>query len=450
MPTLIVRAAPGEREETSPAETLLDATGLTPALETWLLQEPGGRSFTPTQLDPSKAVVQQATLLLRPEPVGGAEPLLANNAHRFRAQAVEQINRALARASGTARPLLQDLEQIAQKRATAIAARVQQLDRQYAQTHERLRRWQNFTSRGADGQSGAVLRWLLGGDERLSLPEAVVLWNDREYQARDRAAAHTAHELHQWLHDMIVDLSTQLTDRLAEVRQAQTAALQALAQLHEPAAVFAPWTLQVSAQVVSAALVERADVDALAVALLQASAAERPEPDLLAQVRVLAAAEAERLLAPLSLVDLIEIEAGAAGSVGGDDPLLLVGQALLEQVGQPSWALARHARPRTETLQVTPDGAPVYHLEGLSSASYGGSHDRLGFVQVQLQVASADLALMHHSDAAFQAALEQRNLYVIDDLACAWEQRTSEVVSEMVAAGHGRGGNGVAEPFPAS
>ncbi len=70
---------------------------------------------------------------------------------------------------------------------------------------------------------------------------------------------------------------------------------------------------------------------------------------------------------------------------------------------------------------MTPDGAPIYSMDGLSSAAYGDTPDRLGFVQVQLGVAKDDLLLLRESEEAFQAALRQRNLYVLDDLALAWE-----------------------------
>jgi hypothetical protein len=56
-------------------------------------------------------------------------------------------------------------------------------------------------------------------------------------------------------------------------------------------------------------------------------------------------------------------------------------------------------------------------MDGLHSAAYGGNLDRLGFVQVQLGVALDDLTLLRDTDESFQAALQQRNLYVLDDLA---------------------------------
>ena len=84
---------------------------------------------------------------------------------------------------------------------------------------------------------------------------------------------------------------------------------------------------------------------------------------------------------------------------------------------------ARGARPRAETLQVTPDGAPLYSLEGLGSAAYGGDQLCLAFIQVQLSVAQEELALLNADEQAFQTALSQRNLYVVPELAEAWEQR---------------------------
>jgi hypothetical protein len=116
-----------------------------------------------------------------------------------------------------------------------------------------------------------------------------------------------------------------------------------------------------------------------------------------------------------------------------EHPLILIGRALLDSVQRPTWQLARSARPRVETLQITPDGTPVYSLDGIGSASYGDGYDRLGFVQVQLGVAKDDLTLLRDGDEALQAALQQRNLFVIEELAQAWEDTHSITAPELAA-----------------
>ena len=212
-----------------------------------------------------------------------------------------------------------------------------------------------------------------------------------------------------------------LDDLLAEARRLRGLAEQQ-ADRQRQAAVYAPWTWQIEPRIAAAALIARAELTPL-VADLLGRQAEDAADGLEGHLRAIVDAEAARLLDGLSIADFADLEAGAAEAAADDDPLILIGRALLDRAQQPTWQVTRGARPRVETLQVTPDGTPVYSLDGLASASYGDGHDRLGFVQVQLGVAKDELTLLRDGDAAFQEALQQRNLFAIEELAQAWEDQ---------------------------
>lgn len=407
--------APGPTSTTAdarPADELLDALGLTSALPEALIQDAAGHTFEPVQLSADRELAEQFAMLIRPEPVGGAEQLIYENRQRIATLAIQRLRRAIATAGTAPRTLVGDTLLAGRELAERLEAARVQADETYGHVQERLHTWQGRLREPGRRLGGTLWRWLVGGDEALSLPEAVALWNRREYLALQRSALQAACTIVAQATDLLGETLAQLDARLAEVRSARASLQREYEQLHRPAAVYGPWTLLLHGQAACAALAARADAGELVADLLGRLAAPG-SASLADAVRELARAAAERTLAPLGLVELLELEAG-------DDPLVPVGQALLDSVQQPTWQLKRGARPRIETIQLTPDGSPLYSLEGLGSAAYGAGQLCLGFVQVQLGVARDDLALIRDDDEAFAAALRQRNLFALDDLAQAW------------------------------
>ena len=418
---LMTRSAPEPDRAAFQAGEVLNGLGITGALPELLLQDASGRSFEPIQLSPDHDLAEQFGLLIRAEPVGGAEQLIFENRQRLAQAAELQLSRVLASVSQAPRSCLSELARAARGRLDRLTERFEQIDLPFRQSQERLQRWQARQSDDDQGAGGTLWRWLFGGGEQISLPEAVALWNKREYQALQRSALLAAIAIASSVVEQLSTMLAQVDARLTEADAALAALRAEQARLEQAAPGVSPWTIGLHTPAIASALAEQSESATLLAELLGrfAKASETP---LAEHARALAAAAAEQQLARLSIAEVIELEA-RAGEGADDDPLVPLGQSLLAQVQEPTWQLARGARPRAETLQVTPDGAPLYSLEGLGSAAYGGDQLCLAFIQVQLSVAQEELALLNADEQAFQTALSQRNLYVVPELAEAWEQR---------------------------
>jgi hypothetical protein len=439
-PPLVIRITPDPAPEESPVRAILDGIGLTSTLPERLARDAAGQPYEPVQIDPHKELVAQLAYLLRREPFGGAEAQIHENGRQFRERALVQINRALAGAPMPTRPLLHELVREARTRKEQLDVRLHEVEAAYTLMQERLHRWQDQIGRRSGSLGGDLWRWLIGGQERLSLPEAAVLWNQREYQALERTACGAAVELAAWLVDIVSDLLIRLDDLLAMARALLAAAALQHERLRVAPPAFAPWTLRIEPRIVGEVLLARAVLDGLTAELLRTQTEASDTAALGDHIKVLARQAAARQLAGLGIVDLIELESSAhsgTSTEGGlalaEDALILIGQDMLEKLQRPTWRLARGARPRVETLQVTSDGAPVYSLDGLASAAYGESRDRIGFVQVQVGVAKDDLALFRDGDETFEAILQQRNLFVLDEMALAWERTHASEATERAA-----------------
>lgn len=426
MNALLPHHAPPPTPAPTPAGELLDAMGLTLTLPERLLHDETGQRFEPPQLQPDRAPVQLLGFLMRREPVGGAELLIQENQRQVHAQLPVQLNRAFGSANVAPRALLQELLTEVRRRKDQLDARYQQHDQTYTRTQARLHTWQQHAANGSGGIGRGLVRLIFGGDARLTLPEVIALWNQREYQALQRMTWAAARDVATACLEIVTDLLNRLDDLLDQAHQYATHLEQSAPPAQRPAAPAGSWSVSIDAEVVTEALAETRHHEGLGGDLLQRLAAMTETETLADHVQELARQEAERCLAPLSIIDLIELEARAGAHAHAADPLVLLGQAHLEALQRPTWQVCRTARPRVETLQITPDGTPIYSLDGLGSAAYGASPDRLGFVQVQFGVALDELTLLRDGDAAFQAALQQRNLYVLEEMARAWTTATSE------------------------
>lgn len=417
---LIVAAPAAPAPAASPGRDLCAALGLTDGLAERLALDGSGRPFTPSALDLADpaAFPAELELLMRPDPVGGFEPLLQANRERLTAEALARVHERLATGAeaGAARALLVDLQQELRRLRARLDEQAAELGRSYEGAHAALRAWQE-----ASGRKPGLLRnlaaWLIGGPEQISVPQAAALFNERERLALGRAAVAAA--------SAVIGRAADETAALLERQEALLRALDAatetararLDDLPAQGAGYGPWSWRGSPTAVAAQLAAGGAADRLAAALLGRLIADGDLERLAEHSAELAAGAADELIAGLSLARCIELEAGA-GESGDLDPLVLVGQRLLAELEErPSWRLRRSSRPRTEVVQVTPDGAPVYQLEGLGTAAYGQGGERIGFVRVDLGVAIEDLQLMHEGDELFRHALEQRNLFLIEELA---------------------------------
>lgn len=421
----------------SPGRELCAAVGLTDDLAERLVLDGAGRPFIATALDLADpaAFPAQIELLMRPDPVGGFEPLLQANRERLIADVLARLHERLAAGAetGAARALLLDVQQELRRLRAQLDEQVAELNRSYEGAHAALRAWQEASGRKA-GLLHNLAAWLIGGPEHISAPQAAALFNERERLALIRAAVAAASAVIGRIADEVAAL---LDRQEALLRALQAAAATVRARLAAPPpepAGYAPWSWRANPAVVADRLADGATADRLAAELLGRLIADGDLSRLAEHSAELAASAAEELITGLSLARCIELEAGADGA-GDFDPLVLVGQRLLSELEErPSWRLRRGCRPRIEVVQVTADGEPVYQLEGLGTAAYGAGGERIGFVRVELGVAIDDLQLMHEGDEAFRRALIQRNLFLIEELAA---QEPSGLVASTAQAQNG-------------
>ena len=408
-----------------PAHELATLLGLTADLATALLRDSAGRLYEPVTLalsDDPRALPEQLALLLRPEPVGGYEPLVQANLARLRDAALALLAQWLA--TGAARTsthaLLDELHRIGQQSLAAQQTAIESTAQALAAVHNPLRAWQSVTNQ----QTGLIkgfITWVVGGPGRLALPQAAGLWNDRERAAARLAAQRAGETL---CARILHEIRTLLERQEAAQRAASHAAARArqdLAALRRPSEQYRPWSWRCDPLIVATQLSAEAQIAPLVATLIGQIATETGAETLAVQAHALIAPEVDRLLASVDISRALELEAQAA-DLQGADPLLSVGRQLLQQLrAQPTWRLARNARARMESVQVTPDGQPLYQLSGLGTAAYGDAIQRMGFVQLELHIALDDLQLMRDGGEGFEELLALRNLFVLDELAEATE-----------------------------
>lgn len=141
--------------------------------------------------------------------------------------------------------------------------------------------------------------------------------------------------------------------------------------------------------------------------------------------------KANALVQSLNVLTAFELEAQQLGVVVEDEtqhPLLLVGEALLRECleGQPRFWLTPLAHPREFLFQVAPASAAPFDLTESHVAHFDptdGTTGYLGFVHIQLGLAREDLDAYAQTRAAFIAAQDDHNLFVIDELAKQWNRR---------------------------
>ncbi len=419
----------------TPADDYCAACGLDERLTERLVSDQQGRVFesvaisTQTVQSPDDLAGQSA-LLFRREPVAGFEALLHSNMQHYGDEAALRLHQRLAARTQNAAlsrflaDLLQNLQTLREKLAPDAAA----IEQEYHSSQTALWSWQDQTQT-QPGVLGNLWTWVLGNSQRLSLPQAIWHWNERERLALRLHACKAALTLLGALCDTVSQILEQgASIRDAAIRyQAQVEQHLTSASNHVPS--YAPWSWRSNVSIIATQLSHQTVLEEPLTILFAHLADTKQTTNLAAQVQRLAQQESERLLNGLSTIQLIETEAHME-PVEGLDPLVAIGRQLLDQLQQrPGWRLSSSARPRVETVQITPDGEPIYRLDGLATAAYGGTSDRLGFLQVELDVAIEDLALFQSDDEGFRQTLERRNVFVLEELATAWAPTSDAVVA---------------------
>ncbi|MFN8499537.1 MAG: hypothetical protein U0641_16930 [Anaerolineae bacterium] len=438
MMTSLMRAQPAAEPTVSPAREMLEALDLTPALPDLLAKDKTGRPFEPVQLvvtEDIRRLPEQYAMVMRPEPVGGAEAMVQANRVRVAEAALSRLyQRLAARPQGTpTQSLLRDLQAETRAVKDEVQAARDAVEAEFADLQERLHKWQARMDKHSGGFFDGLFGWVVGGDGNMSLAQAITLWNKREHVALARATHGAATGILTQFLDAVTYLAEHQESLLVEGRTLQAEVREKLDALARRPTGYTPWTFQVQATAVVEALAGQSNVDALMTRLLD-RLWSGGEVTLASAVQEMATQEAARRLGALDLPGMIEAEASRAPAEDAD-AVVLVGQHLLEKLTtQPTWQLTPGAKPRIETLQVTPNGKPVYSHDDLGTATYGDRNDRLAFVQVQLEVAMDEVKALSEGDDTFQATLQQRNLYVLEDLAEAVERKLAASAATPPAA----------------
>ncbi|GEM_PF-2553477 len=417
-----------EMQVVSAGERFSQAQDLTRDLAKNLLLKPNGQAFTEVALGLTNNSphqpnwLQQLEYLLREEPIGGWEALLAENKTFVLENAVKNLGKRLAEPGGdvSVRQFLAQLLDVAQKLKRDFDDQQRQANERYAQVYARLRKWQQDYGR----DKSIVNRILtLGGalvGGQVSVVEAGQLFNKRETYAKWRDAFAAASEIiGKWME--IVDGYARNLDSLVIASRQQSAQTQLRrAQLLADLNKAHPYTYSVDYERLANVLAgEQADAAVLAelLATLRQEGSEKLGEHALA----LARREAERVLALGNVVQLIEWEGQTMDGANESDPVILVSETLLDQVTwqQPTWQLTRQARPRRETVQITPDGEMLFEHPNLTTARYGERTDRLAFLDAQMDVALDELKLARETEESFHTARQLREYFVLESVAAA-------------------------------
>jgi hypothetical protein len=431
--TLMISPPTSAQPAESSGAVFCAAHGIDEELAQRLIRDRQGRAFEPITLvvsDRPAEMAAQIELLLRPEPVGGAETLIETAGTQISDATQLQLRRRIAGSGTTERlwPFLNDLQQQLERVRIDLERQFAGLDREWQACRETLQTWRAHTMR-EPGVLQHLWSWVTGSGGRVALPQAIGLWNERErlhYRRQANQAARLivsrlAHEVGSLL-DHQAALTQACVQALVAARTAQGTT--------EPNSAFQPWTWQVHADTVAAQLVQRYGVEALLTMLLGSLTEADGAAKLQHTVHQVAAAEAERLAATVTLAEAIELEAAHAPLPEGD-PLVIVGQHLLTALErQTPWRLRRGVRSRVEAVHVTTAGEPLFHLDDVSTAAYGDAIDRMGFVRLELGIASDDLQILQDGADSFVQALSQRNLYVLEDLAEAAAAQSSVAIPD--------------------
>ncbi|MBI4675896.1 MAG: hypothetical protein HY741_30005 [Chloroflexi bacterium] len=428
----------------SAGERFLEAQDFTRDTPKGLLLKPNGQPFTEIALGLTNNSphqpnwLQPLEYLLREEPIGGWEALLTENKTLILDKAVTELGKRLAEPGGdiSVRQFLAEVNDAAAKLKREFDDQQRQATERYAQAYARLRKWQQEYGR----DKSIVNRILtLGGalvGGQVSVVEAGQLFNKRETYAKWRDAFTAAADITgKWIE--IVDGYARNLDALViAARQASAQAQQQRAQLLSELTQAHPYTYSVDyAQLAETLCGETTDPAVLAELLT--TLREQGSEQLAEHALVLARREAERSIGIRNVVQIIELEGRAIEPDGAEnDPVVLVGETLLDQVTwqHPTWQLTRQARPRRETVQITPDGEMLFEHPNLTTARYGERRDRLGFLDAQMDLALDELKLEREAEEGFHLARQGREYFVLEQVAAAIPILEREPIKSLAAA----------------
>lgn len=383
-----------------------------------LLLRQDGQPYQPIQLTAIQAggvgqpgVIEQYQLLGRRTVVGGCERLVESKRKRFALSQASKLEELLSSSDVAVGQLLAQLSKEVELIKLATEGQLEKVQQEFELCDGELAEWQ--ASQGNEPNLLDTVFKFLGfaAVSRMTQTDAVKLWNQRESLYKQVVAAKGSLSLVQEFGETVNKMARNLAE-VVELAQGALAETHRAAKRH--ATIFQAGAFSLDCALLADALSD--EVNPSLLARLLAAAREGGAQALVACAERIAEEETLHRLESLDVMDFIELEGHGMEGAEGLDPVITVAEELLDQVQRqfPTWQLVEQARPRVETLQILP--ANVEGFEGLTRAYYPDELDRLGFVQVQLEVALDDLRMVRARSEDFEQARESREYFVLEEM----------------------------------
>ena len=410
----------GSEAKVNHARRFVKALGLDGGLSDKLLVRQDGQPYQPIQLTAIQlgapgqpGVIEQYQLLGRRTAVGGCERLVESNRKRFAKQQMSKLEEFLSSHDVAVGQVLAQLTREVEQIKVAHETLLAKLKAEFEDCDSRLGEWQ-ATQSSEPNVVDTVFKFLgFAAMSRMTQTDAVKLWNQREELHKQVVAAGASLSLVQGLAGAVNKMQRHLTE---VVELASGALAETQREAKRLPTTFEAGAFSLDSAVLAEALSDEVNPSLLArlLAAVRAGGAEA----LMAESESIAQSEAVASLESLDVFGFIELE-GRQMSLAeseGLDPVITVAEELLDQVQRqfPTWQLVEGSRPRVETLQILP--ANVQGFEGLTRAYYPDELDRLGFVQVQLEVALDDLRMVRARKEDFEQARQSREYFVLEEM----------------------------------
>jgi len=433
--------AEAQKDVLAAGRELLAAADCGVGLPTLLLQLADGTPYRPVQLSaparnaPTAVVMQLTQWLMRPEAAGGHAPVLATN----KAEAITRVTRALLdrlAAPGAEvgyRSLLEQTRDAAMEQAATFEAAMRDDRERTRRAEERKRRYQV--------SHGGGVRSLFGG--LVSLSEAVQAFNTIEMLDARCGAADAAAD--------VMRRTAAMCDRILagvdEVRATAEAGMRT-ARL-DAQRILRTWIeggrsadYVVSPDAITRWLCERVPLQAMLSELIGVARTVGGEGLVQAALEI-AEREAGALLQGQDLLGLVQIEAAATPvdgqALSAAEGAMHIASHLVKLVRQVRPGLRTSAGPQNlRIFQVISGTAPAFRHPELAVAHFTAPSDELAFVKIESDVALKDLTVINDVAADFARARQEREFFVLEELAAAQElpavdKREADVVPDSDA-----------------
>ena len=420
-----VSSSEEQHEAMSEAERFMKVLGLDLGLPKAFLLRAGGLPYReiqltamPQEMAGQPSMMEQYQFLSRRTPVAGCERLVEANRKSRLSTAITELEEHLAYDKGQVQSFLTQVLGGCRSLQGKLQMGQETLSERYELVDGELAKWQSHQGGQERDWFNMALKFIGFAVNRMTQADAVRLWNERETLHKQLVAYRAALDLVMHVGEKVEKIRQHLQ---VVVREAAEVCVEPDEQVNVPVRDFGAFMLDCA---VLAEKISQNSHSSRLLAELLAAAREGGAKKLIACAEAISAREADAILDGVDIVKLIELEASGLADgleLGEIDPVVTVAQELLDQVQRryPTWQLVESARPRTETLQLLPNGVEGFEHPSLTRAIMPNTRDRLGFVQVQMEIALDELRLVRKISEDFERARQAREYFVLEALASA-------------------------------